>query len=179
MSGNFFHGRYRTRTYDLPHVKRMLIPAELIVQANQAVSRSAMPYYKGSRGSCQALFCGISKKFAFKFGNKWISLLFNHVSAPHKACIGHEISTGAVSAVACGTCNPGGYPAPFRSPPGSEVTLYSFSMHWTLSTCPRSPGSVLQNPYGSVCALSRTAFFFRSIADFGISDTRWSPLVIG
>ena len=79
-SGNFIHGRYRTRTYDLPHVKRMLIPAELIVQVCQAVSRSAMPYYKGWRRSCQALFCGNSKKLSVNFVKSWISSCF----IPHK-----------------------------------------------------------------------------------------------
>ena len=32
-----FGGRYRIRTYDLPHVKRMLVPAELIVRRAKSI----------------------------------------------------------------------------------------------------------------------------------------------
>ena len=45
----FYGGRYRTRTCDPPHVKRMLIPAELIV-------RVSVGYFNASASFCQPLF---------------------------------------------------------------------------------------------------------------------------
>ncbi len=45
----FSGGRYRIRTYDLPHVKRMLIPAELIVRMGEI-------YYSKPALFCQRLF---------------------------------------------------------------------------------------------------------------------------
>ena len=44
-------GRYRTRTCDLPHVKRMLIPAELIVRIFQGKG-----YYTKDNTPCQLFF---------------------------------------------------------------------------------------------------------------------------
>ena len=50
-------GRYRTRTCDLPHVKRMLIPAELIVRRFNCLGHVPNePYYSGPGASCQGLF---------------------------------------------------------------------------------------------------------------------------
>ena len=44
-------GRYRTRTCDPPHVKRMLIPAELIVRIFQGKG-----YYTKDNTPCQLFF---------------------------------------------------------------------------------------------------------------------------
>ena len=49
LSRHFYGGRYRTRTCDPPHVKRMLIPAELIV-------RVSVGYSNASASFCQPLF---------------------------------------------------------------------------------------------------------------------------
>ena len=49
LSRHFYGGRYRTRTCDPPHVKRMLIPAELIVHVS-------VGYSNASASFCQPLF---------------------------------------------------------------------------------------------------------------------------
>ncbi len=73
-------GRYRTRTCDPPHVKRMLIPAELIVR--QLVHFSAIG------AGCQHFFCRAKKKYskvknnACNFNAGVILLMGSQIDAP-------------------------------------------------------------------------------------------------
>ena len=55
MSRHFYGGRYRTWTCDPPHVKRMLIPAELIVRVSVGYSNASVPF-------CQPPFFDGSEK---------------------------------------------------------------------------------------------------------------------